>query len=237
MNKKLFSAFLCASLLFVSGCSSSNAVSTTGGTTAKTKEKKADPELKIVSSGYYVTPANEYSETTYVTFWAKVQNESDSKSIASPAITCTATSDDGTVLGTEDQMGFAVLPGDISMLVSQMDTGTTQPSKVEITAKKPQYVSGKEGIKTSDFKIDGVSEQDTGYGMTKVTGTLTYKGDSELNTVAVTAIYKSGDKEVYATQTYVDNIQPNTPTAFEINPLDSELPAHDSIEVIAQSWT
>lgn len=236
MNRKLFSAFLCASLLSVSGCSSSNAVSTTGGTTTKTEEKEADPDLAIVSSGYYVTPPSEYSETAYVTFWAKVQNQSDSKSISFPTITCTATSDDGTVLGTEDQVGSSILPGDICMLVSLMDTGTTAPTNVQITAKKPEYVSSSDGVKTSDFTIDGVSEQDQGYGMTKVTGTLTYAGDSELSMVAVTAIYKSGDTDVYATQTYLDNVQPNTATAFELSPMTSDLPAHDSIEVIAQNW-
>lgn len=44
------------------------------------KQKKSASKLEIVDSGYYVQPTDEYNDTAYVYFWAKIKNNDKKKS-------------------------------------------------------------------------------------------------------------------------------------------------------------
>lgn len=44
------------------------------------------------------------------------------------------------------------------------------------------------------------------------------------------------DKSVYAYTTYLQSIESGSTESFEINPISTELPDHDSVEVYVQNW-
>lgn len=199
------------------------------------KQKKSASKLEIVDSGYYVQPTDEYSDTAYVYFWAKIKNNDKKKSIDFPVITATAKDESGNVLGSSSQTGMSIAPKDTVVLTSMMDTGDTPATTVEIKAKKPKFTSRK-AIKSNVFETTNITEVPQEYTCAKLTGEVTYKGKKDLDGIAITAIYKSGDKSVFAETTYLNDIEAGSTEAFEINPLSNELPDHDSVEVYVQNW-
>lgn len=239
MKRSLLALMLCATVF--SGVSMINPVTTpvkaetiVAKKTTKAKKKKGT-QMEIVDSGYYLQPGNEFDSTNYAHFWAKIHNKNKKQSITLPSITATAKDDSGKVLGHETQTGVSIAPNDTVVLTNMMDVGDTAPANVEIKAKKPKF-SFLKAMKTSKFSVSNVSEVPVEFSADKVTGEITYKGKKELNTVAVTVMYKSAGKTVFADTTFVDDVEPKSTVPFEYNPLLSELPAHDSIEVYVQNW-
>ena len=53
--------------------------------------------------------------------------------------------------------------------------------------------------------------------------------------VALTALFRKKGKLVATDTGYMDDIIPNTPTAFQID-LMTGVPAYDSVEVMVQEW-
>ena len=182
--------------------------------TKKTKQTN----IKIIDSGYYVIPANEYIDTTYVYYWAKVKNMDKKKSIQFPQIVVTAKDETGKVLGSSSQTTSGVAPKETVVLTSQMDTGSSIPTTVEIKTKKPHFMNSKY-TSTKMFKVDNITTVPEEYGLDKVTGEVMYNGKKDLDMVAVTAIYKLGDTSVFAETTYLNDVESKTTESFEVNPL------------------
>lgn len=199
------------------------------------KAKESSSKLEIVDSGYFVEGADEYSDTAYVHFWAKLKNNDKKRSIDFPVITATAKDDSGKVLGSQSQIDMAIAPKDTVVLTSLMDTGDAAASSVEIKAKKPKFTT-KKVVNSKNFTTANITEVPQEYTCPKVTGEVTYNGKEDLDGIAITAVYKLGDKSVYAYTTYLQSIESGSTEAFEINPLSTELPDHDSVEVYVQNW-
>lgn len=199
------------------------------------KAKESSSKLEIVDSGYFVEGADEYSDTAYVHFWAKLKNNDKKRSIDFPVITATAKDDSGKVLGSQSQIGMAIAPKDTVVLTSLMDTGDAAASSVEIKAKKPKFTT-KKVVNSKNFTTANITEVPQEYTCPKVTGEVTYNGKEDLDGIAITAVYKLGDKSVYAYTTYLQSIESGSTESFEINPLSTELPDHDSVEVYVQNW-
>lgn len=199
------------------------------------KAKESSSKLEIVDSGYFVEGADEYSDTAYVHFWAKLKNNDKKRSIDFPVITATAKDDSGKVLGSQSQIGMAIAPKDTVVLTSLMDTGDAAASSVEIKAKKPKFTTQKV-VNSKNFTTANITEVPQEYTCPKVTGEVTYNGKEDLDGIAITAVYKLGDKSVYAYTTYLQSIESGSTESFEINPISTELPDHDSVEVYVQNW-
>lgn len=199
------------------------------------KAKESSSKLEIVDSGYFVEGADEYSDTAYVHFWAKLKNNDKKRSIDFPVITATAKDDSGKVLGSQSQIGMAIAPKDTVVLTSLMDTGDAAASSVEIKAKKPKFTT-KKVVNSKNFTTANITEVPQEYTCPKVTGEVTYNGKEDLDGIAITAVYKLGDKSVYAYTTYLQSIESGSTESFEINSLSTELPDHDSVEVYVQNW-
>ncbi|MGN0254783.1 MAG: hypothetical protein ACI4D6_02215 [Chordicoccus sp.] len=263
MRKRMLAMFVCGVVL-LSGCGSTSphtqktdgvtmsvgqgqtstdsgaAAATAAGSeavAASSAPAAAQQELKLVETGYYIDAPSAYSPNCYVTFCAKVTNPNKDLAAYFPTVTATAKADDGSILGTEDQTGMYIMPGDTVVLSNMMDTGTSVPSTIDFTLKPASYVpaSTVNAPSSSEFTIDNVSEVPSTLG-TKVTGQVTYNGTQSCDQIGLTAVYKQGGQIVYAATTYVSSPVVGTPTAFEINPLDQDIPAHDAIEVSAQYW-
>lgn len=199
------------------------------------KAKESSSKLEIVDSGYFVEGADEYSDTAYVHFWAKLKNNDKKRSIDFPVITATAKYDSGKVLGSQSQIGMAIAPKDTVVLTSLMDTGDAAASSVEIKAKKPKFTTQKV-VNSKNFTTANITEVPQEYTCPKVTGEVTYNGKEDSDGIAITAVYKLGDKSVYAYTTYLQSIESGSTESFEINPISTELPDHDSVEVYVQNW-
>lgn len=199
------------------------------------KAKESSSKLEIVDSGYFVEGADEYSDTAYVHFWAKLKNNDKKRSIDFPVITATAKDDSGKVLGSQSQIGMAIAPKDTVVLSSLMDTGDAAASSVEIKAKKPKFTT-KKVVNSKNFTTANITEVPQEYTCPKVTGEVTYNGKEDSDGIAITAVYKLGDKSVYAYTTYLQSIESGSTESFEINPISTELPDHDSVEVYVQNW-
>lgn len=152
-----------------------------------------------------------------------------------PVITATAKDDSGKVLGSQSQIGMAIAPKDTVVLTSLMDTGDAAASSVEIKAKKPKFTTQKV-VNSKNFITANITEVPQEYTCPKVTGEVTYNGKEDLDGIAITAVYKLGDKSVYAYTTYLQSIESGSTESFEINPISTELPDHDSVEVYVQNW-
>ena len=161
------------------------------------KAKESSSKLEIVDSGYFVEGADEYSDTAYVHFWAKLKNNDKKRSIDFPVITATAKYDSGKVLGSQSQIGMAIAPKDTVVLTSLMDTGDAAASSVEIKAKKPKFTTQKV-VNSKNFTTANITEVPQEYTCPKVTGEVTYNGKEDSDGIAITAVYKLGDKSVYA---------------------------------------
>lgn len=193
-------------------------------------------DIQIVNSGYYIERPDP-SDSYYVHFAAEVKNPNKDIAASFPDLKATAKDENGTILGSQDQVGMYVMPGDTVVLSSLMDVGSKAPKTVEFSLSAQQYGSA-EGMNiptSSEFKIDNVSEVDSSFGK-KVTGQITYTGSQSCNSICVTAVYKKSGKIVYSDLTFLNNPTANSPTAFEISPTAVNIPEHDTIEVSAQYW-
>jgi len=233
MNKIIAAFVVCGAMVLGSSVPLTTNVEAT--TIHSKKAKESSSKLEIVDSGYFVEGADEYSDTAYVHFWAKLKNNDKKRSIDFPVITATAKDDSGKVLGSQSQIGMAIAPKDTVVLTSLMDTGDAAASSVEIKAKKPKFTT-KKVVNSKNFTTANITEVPQEYTCPKVTGEVTYNGKEDLDGIAITAVYKLGDKSVYAYTTYLQSIESGSTESFEINPLSTELPDHDSVEVYVQNW-
>lgn len=233
MNKIIAAFVVCVAMVL--GLSVPLTTNVEATTIHAKKAKESSSKLEIVDSGYFVEGADEYSDTAYVHFWAKLKNNDKKRSIDFPVITATAKYDSGKVLGSQSQIGMAIAPKDTVVLTSLMDTGDAAASSVEIKAKKPKFTTQKV-VNLKNFTTANITEVPQEYTCPKVTGEVTYNGKEDLDGIAITAVYKLGDKSVYAYTTYLQSIESGSTESFEINPISTELPDHDSVEVYVQNW-
>lgn len=233
MNKIIAALVVCGAMVL--GLSVPLTTNVEATTIHAKKAKESSSKLEIVDSGYFVEGADEYSDTAYVHFWAKLKNNDKKRSIDFPVITATAKDDSGKVLGSQSQIGMAIAPKDTVVLTSLMDTGDAAASSVEIKAKKPKFTT-KKVVNSKNFTTANITEVPQEYTCPKVTGEVTYNGKEDLDGIAITAVYKLGDKSVYAYTTYLQSIESGSTESFEINPISTELPDHDSVEVYVQNW-
>lgn len=233
MNKIIAAFVVCGAMVLALSVPLTTNVEAT--TIHAKKAKESSSKLEIVDSGYFVEGADEYSDTAYVHFWAKLKNNDKKRSIDFPVITATAKDDSGKVLGSQSQIGMAIAPKDTVVLTSLMDTGDAAASSVEIKAKKPKFTTQKV-VNSKNFTTANITEVPQEYTCPKVTGEVTYNGKEDLDGIAITAVYKLGDKSVYAYTTYLQSIESGSTESFEINPISTELPDHDSVEVYVQNW-
>lgn len=233
MNKIIAAFVVCGAMVL--GLSVPLTTNVEATTIHAKKAKESTSKLEIVDSGYFVEGADEYSDTAYVYFWAKLKNNDKKRSIDFPVITATAKDDSGKVLGSQSQIGISIAPKDTVVLTSLMDTGDAAASSVEIKAKEPKFTTQKV-VNSKNFTTANITEVPQEYTCPKVTGEVTYNGKEDLDGIAITAVYKLGDKSVYAYTTYLQSIESGSTESFEINPISTELPDHDSVDVYVQNW-
>ena len=89
------------------------------------------------------------------------------------------------------------------------------------------------GYSTDFFEIGNVTEQPGSQSF--VTGTITNLTESTVDSVSLSMIMRKEDKIVFMEESYVGDLQPGTPAAFQFDRY-SAWPEHDAVEFSAQAW-
>ena len=251
--KRIMSAFFAAALLLTVLCacgnttttvkedveedSASNVISTNKKDTEKEEEDQG--ELEIVESGYTVMAPNSIGDI-YLTYAVTIKNNNKKMAVDFPVISVTGRSESGSILFSEEQTLGTILPGDtVSWANDVIDCKGETPASVDIKVEGGDFVKPAQSINntvpSSDFAIENLSEVPGDFDYA-VTGEITNNSDTDYDSVAVTVILKNQGKVVGGFTGYADNLSAGKQSAFDISSFMSDLPAHDSIEVVAQGW-
>lgn len=200
-------------------------------------EDGAGSEIIVTDSAWYVSEGSEV-EDAFIHYSVILTNTSTDFYTEFPAVGVTVKGKDGEILGTERSVGCGILPGDSIVLGSLIsipgDAGKDPDVIFEV--EKADFVSADQVShpRVSDFSADNVSESDSDL-FPKVTGEIISHYPKTVDSVAVTAIFRKNGVFVDAATTYLDDIEPDKPKAFEIN-LYNDTPEHDEVEISVQEW-
>ena len=203
------------------------------------KEEEDQGELEIVESGYTVMAPNSIGDI-YLTYAVTIKNNNKKMAVDFPVISVTGRSESGSILFSEEQTLGTILPGDtVSWANDIIDCKGETPASVDIKVEGGDFVKPAQSINntvpSSDFTIENLSEVPGDFDYA-VTGEITNNSDTDYDSVAVTVILKNQGKVVGGFTGYADNLSAGKQSAFDISSFMSDLPAHDSIEVVAQGW-
>lgn len=189
--------------------------------------------LSIADSGWSVDSGG------YVNYAFLLKNEEDGFRVLFPTVKITGRDASGKVLFSQDQVLFAINPGETICFGSIAGNGTP-PESVEFTIARPaDYDVSKYVVESPKFEVHDVSVVSNGFGGMCFTGEVTYlggaSGASSVGEVAVTVVLRDdAGKIVYGTTTYVGCPAEGETTTFEAN--GGLLPQHASVEACAQAW-
>lgn len=172
----------------------------------------------------------------YVHYGAILENTSQSKSVRFPVVRVTAKDKKGNILGTDEMTGGAIMPGDhivLSSLFSLSEFDSASDVSVEFSAASGEAWGDTDRPKSSDFVIDKISEKEDDL-FPSVMGEITSKYNEPVS-IALTVLLRNKGKLVGCDTTYVNNLKPGVPTAFEVD-ISNGSPKHDSVEVMVQEW-
>lgn len=216
--------------------SSSTEVKSSSST--KTKAYESPQSLLLLDTGISVSSSLSYSDTVYINYCGIIKNPNKYHAATFPKVYATV-KDGSTVLTTDSQTGFYIMPGDTVALV-----GTLSVLKSEITSDTSVYYSvecsdfvdstSSDMIKTSYFKVANVSEHSGSYSNT-VTGEITNNSDRAVDMVCVSVIMMENADIVFCDSTFVDGISAGGTKAFELTSL-RDFPEHDNVKVYVQEW-
>lgn len=193
------------------------------------KENVKSKEVELLDAGYFVT------DDYYLKYGFVIVNPDENTAYEFPKVIITTYDDNGDVLSTEEQTMNKLQPGEQQTFGSVIDCNGKKPKKVEFNVESGDKISpSDDAIKSSDLEISGTNERTDEFGDVSVTGKVKNNSSSDTSSVAVSVIFKNGDKIVCGTTTYVDDVNAGQEKAFEVS--EYGLPEHDSFEVCAYDW-
>lgn len=189
--------------------------------------------LSIADSGWSVDSGG------YVNYAFLLKNEEDGFRVLFPTVKITGRDTSGKVLFSQDQVLFAINPGETICFGSIAGNGTP-PEDVEFVVARPDdYNISKHAAESPKFEVSAASAVPDGFGGANFTGEVAYLGgvlpSVSMGGVAVTVVLRDdAGKIVYGATTHTDCPAEGESTTFEI--LGGKLPPYDSIEAYAQAW-
>lgn len=206
---------------------------------AQETDDTEDPQpLELTDGGWYADPPHSGADTIYLHYCGMMHNPNETLAASYPKITVTISNPDGTVIATDSQTGGTIMPGDTVTLVSMMSVPLgriTDETMVSIQPSWDSFTSAnlKRVPRTTDFEISHVAEQPGSQSF--VTGTITNLTESTVDSVNLSMIMRKEGKIVFIENTFLDDLRPGTPTAFQFDRY-SAWPEHDTVEFSAQAW-
>ncbi len=142
------------------------------------------------------------------------------------------------MLGTDRMVGASIMPGDKGVIEGLLSIAGYAPEEIEVSfdLEKTDMVSAESDPhpKNSDFTIRGLTENTTGMFPT-ITGEVISHYERRLDEAKMTAVLRNKGKIVSSETTFISDIEPGSPKAFEIN-LGSDTPIHDETEIYVCEW-
>lgn len=175
--------------------------------------------LEIIDSGYDITgEKGDY----YLHYSIIIKNSNKDVGVESPSYRVTAYAKDDTVLGTYDHTLNSIYPGSELGYASQGPSLSEKPDRVEFEMMEPDDYSWKSGedFEYPNFKplvAEKTKIKEEFYGsMYSLTGQLLNENDYDIDSVAVSVLYKDDKGNLKGGDTtFVDGVKAGTKTPFE----------------------
>lgn len=201
------------------------------------QEEEQKP-LEIIDYGWCGTP-NEYSDSVYIDYCAKVHNPNTGFAALFPEVLVTVRNAEGHILATDSHMGGKIMPEDSVILASTfsiLKEDITDDAQIYFDVQWREMTSSDmdKYSKTSDFEIINVSERAAKHD-SRVTGEIVNNFGCDVDMVKLTLLFKKDGKIVGIENTFLDNLKSGKATPFEFS-FWSEIPEHDDMEISAQDW-
>ncbi|MFR5822322.1 MAG: hypothetical protein ACLUE5_00025 [Dysosmobacter sp.] len=202
-------------------------------------ETEAPQPLEIADYGWYADPPHSGADTMCLHYCGMMHNPNETLVASYPKITVTISNPDGTVIATDSQMAFLhVMPEDTATIIGSMSVPLGRITNETMVSIHPSWdsftsVNLKQVPRTTDFEIGNVTEQPGSQSF--VTGTITNLTESTVDSVSLSMIMRKEDKIVFMEESYVGDLRPGTPAAFQFDRY-SAWPEHDAVEFSAQAW-
>ena len=213
----------------------------TNSKTVIRREKSSDEDKSdavVISESCWRISKGSGSSEAFVHYGVILTNNTDDKAAELPAVNVTAKKSDGTVLGTDNMVGSCIMPHDSIALSSLFSIPGDAGDDIEVSfeLEKADFTGADldSHPRNSDFTVSGISEQRFDL-FPKVTGEIISHYSEDIDSVAVTALFRKNGKLVDAETTYVDDIRTGKARAFEISLYD-DIVDHDSFEISVQEW-
>lgn len=191
-------------------------------------------EVELMDSGYSIGQSN---GRTTVFYAVEISNPNQEYAIMFPKIAITAKDAEGKILKTEEMVLSGIAAGDDYIYGNFISYEGVAPETVDIAAGNSDndYVaqSSSSVVASSDLLISNISDNP---GMFKTfTGEVTNNSGEDISTVAITVIYKSGDRIIGGETSYVDDLKSGETKPFEVSSY-SDLKDYDSYEIYGLQW-
>lgn len=198
--------------------------------------KNEELPLELKETGWHAE-LNSIDNNIYIRFCGIINNPNEKLIANYPKLKITAKDKDGKILGTEEQTAAIIMPGDTSPICGLFSIQTDSMDGVELNftvdcSELSQDNSMHKNVRTTDFKIDNVSEIQGDYYDT-ITGEITNEFSNEIEMANLIVIMRKDGKIVNVNNTFLDDLKVGEPTAFEVEMTYEE---HDSVEVYATIW-
>ena len=180
------------------------------------------------------------SSGDFISYAVVITNKDTDLAIESPSVQAVARNGDSEVLGTDRAGGFYILPKDhiiVSGLIALPDSYTSDGISMEFVLSS----SGAANMSPSDypgsnsFVVSNITAHRDEL-FPNVTGEITSSHTKTIDSVMLTAVIRLNGEIVETEYTFIDDLEPNVPMAFEID-LSGDLTDYDSMEVWAQNWS
>lgn len=232
-RRTFLAAMATASLIPLVGCSDGQSAGSGQQSSGKAKTVKKDEgphELEITESGWSVVGDG------WVYYGFALKNPNKNKEAQLPTVSITGKADDGSVVFSDKQTLFAVMPGETVHYGFQAGNGTA-PSAVEFKVKEPTWVESK-ALDGDMFSISNTSEVADQYGGISYTGEVAANVEldkDKFSQIAVTVILRDASGSInYGNTTFIDTPAKGETDPFEISCYN--VPDHASYEIYAQVW-
>lgn len=191
-------------------------------------------EIKLNNSGHSILQSG---GRTTVLYAVDISNPNAEYAIKFPKILITAKDADGKILKTEEMVLNGIAAGDQYTYGNSLSYEGSIPSTVEISVGNSvdDYVaqSSSEIIKTGSLSVSNTSDNPGTF--KTFTGEVTNNSTEELNSVAITVIYKSAGNIIGGETSYVNDLKAGEKKPFEVSSY-SNFKDYDSYEIHALQW-
>lgn len=191
-------------------------------------------EIKLNNSGHSILQSG---GRTTILYAVDISNPNAEYAIKFPKILITAKDADGKILKTEEMVLNGIAAGDQYTYGSSVSYEGNIPSTVEISVgnSDDDYVaqSSSEIIKSSSLSVSNISDNPGTF--KTFTGEVTNNSTEELSSVAITVIYKSGDRIIGGETSYINDLKSGEKKPFEVSSY-SNFKDYDSYEIHAIKW-